>query len=261
METQNLEALATSEENSRTRAEIWGDFVNWEGRRQGENGFLLNQLKEHDVKKVLDVALGDGVDTIYLLQQGFDVSSNEVDSAFRQTATQNAQRLGFNIQPTALDWRKLTDGYGAGSFDAIISFGNSFTCLHGRDNHLKALSEFRNLLKPGGLLIIDERNYQRILDNREAALSGELHSTGKYLYTGTDKIAARFLEITNDGVTLEYANKENGKKAYYWKLYPFKKGELRELLQETGFSNIHQLSDYREGDDSEADFYQYVCIK
>jgi glycine/sarcosine N-methyltransferase len=260
MNNQNLLTFAESEENSKIRAEIWTDFVGWDTRRRGENGFLVTQLKKYKCKTVLDVALGDGVDTIFLLQQGFEVASNEVDSAYREKAIENAEKLGFKISPANLDWRNLTQEYQANSFDAIICMGNSITCLFGRENQLKALKEFHSILKPSVILIIDERNYQRILDNKEAALAGSLRSTGKYLYTRTTKVQARFLEITEDLILIEYIHKESGKRAYY-KVYPFKRGELLQLIREAGFFNVEKFSDYEMGDNSEADFFQYVCIK
>ena len=104
------------------------------------------------------------------------------------------------------------------------------------------------------------RVIQRILDNKEAALIGTLHSTGEYLYTGTNKVKARFIEITNEVVLVEYQHLESGEKAYY-KISPFKKGELLGILREAGFSRIEQYSDYEPGDNPDADFYQYVCIK
>lgn len=259
MDLQKLIKYADSPENSKIRAEIWGDFVGWDNRRRGENGFLINQLKKIGAKKVLDVALGDGVDTIYLLQNGFDVSSNEIDDAFKEKAIQNAKKSGFEIKPTNLDWRGLSKSYPQNSFDSIICLGNSLTCVFGRENQVQNLKQFYSLLKPGGVLLIDERNYQRILDNRDAALKGELHSSGKYLYTGINNVRAGFLSITDDGILVQYAHK-NGKKAYYYG-HPFKKGEMLELLKEAGFSNIEQYSDYEPGENPEADFYQYVCIK
>ncbi len=259
METSELAKFADSEENSRIRAEIWGDFVGWDKRRRGENGFLVTQLKKHQCQNVVDIALGDGVDAIYLLQQGFNVSANEFDEAFRQKAVENAKKVGLNLSPTSVDWRNLTEAYPP-SFDAVICMGNSLTCLFGRENQVRALREIHEVLKTGGILILDERNYQRILDNREAALSGELHSSGRYLYTRTDKIGTRFLSISDEAIYIEYAHKEDGKKAYY-KVYPFKKGELLELLKEAGFSRIEQFSDYEPGENPDADFYQYVCVK
>lgn len=260
METSELSKIAESEENSRIRAEIWGDFVGWDKRRRGENGFLINQLYEHRAKKVFDVALGDGVDTIYLLQRGFEVSANELDDAFRQKAVENAQRAGLTIAPTTLDWRRLSEEYASDSHDAIICFGNSLTCLMGRGNQLEALHQFRRVLKPRGVLLIDERNYQKILGNREEALAGRLHSPGKYIYTGTEKVGAKFAAISDGLIIIEYTHKESGQKAYY-NVYPFGRGKLLELLQQAGFSKVEQFSDYEPGANPDADFYQYVCVK
>lgn len=145
-----IEKFAESAENSRIRAEIWGDFVGWDDRRRGENGWLVSQLKKYGAKKVLDVALGNGVDTIYLLQKGFEVSCNEYDAAFRAKAIENARKLSLNFKPTNFDWRDLLKGYQPYSFDAAICLGNSLACLFGRKNQLAALQQFRQLLKPGG---------------------------------------------------------------------------------------------------------------
>jgi hypothetical protein len=112
----------------------------------------------------------------------------------------------------------------------------------------------------GGVLIVDERNYPKILDNREDALSGRLHSSGKQLYTGTDKVQTRFVEISERLIIIKYTHRGTGKKAYY-KVYPLKQGELEELLKETGFSKVEKFSDYEPGDNPDADFYQYVCVK
>ncbi|MCL4418890.1 class I SAM-dependent methyltransferase [Patescibacteria group bacterium] len=259
----NLQALikhSESEENSKIRAQIWGDFVSWDNRRKGEDGFLINQLRKYNARKILDVALGDGVDTIYLLSQGFDVSSNEVDDAFREKAIENAKKSGFEIEPTSLNWRYLSKSYQPSSFDAVICLGNSLTCVYGKVNQLECLKQFYSVLKPGGVLLIDERNYQRILDNREKALSGELHSSGKYLYTGTNKVKASFKAITDEDIIIEYVHLETDKKACYL-VHPFLKGGLIGLLKEAGFLKIEQYSDYELGDNPQADFYQYVCIK
>ncbi len=61
---------------------------------------------------------------------------------------------------------------GSAGFDAIICMGNSFAHLpdaHGdRRDHRRAVDNFRELLAPGGVLIIDHRNYDYILDKGHA---------------------------------------------------------------------------------------------
>ena len=48
-------------------------------------------------------------------------------------------------------------------FDAIICMGNSFAHLHDIESQYKAIQNFYDFLRPGGILIIDHRNYEYIL--------------------------------------------------------------------------------------------------
>lgn len=44
-------------------------------------------------------------------------------------------------------------------------------------------------------------------------------------------------------------------------MYPFKKGELIELLNESGFKKISMYSNFNFGYDKNAEFYTYVASK
>jgi len=56
---------------------------------------------------------------------------------------------------------------GDSKFDAVLCLGNSFAHLPDFEgdlqNQRKALRNFRALIKPGGILVIDHRNYDDIL--------------------------------------------------------------------------------------------------
>ena len=62
--------------------------------------------------------------------------------------------------------------YADKGYDAIVVMGNSFAHLpdfHGdQQEHKIAIANFHALLKPGGVLIIDHRNYDYILENGAA---------------------------------------------------------------------------------------------
>lgn len=57
-------------------------------------------------------------------------------------------------------------------FDAVMCLGNSFA--HLLDNYgdqreqIQAISNFEKCVKPGGLLLIDHRNYDNIMDTGAA---------------------------------------------------------------------------------------------
>ena len=88
----------------------------------------------------------------------FDFLSLEIEEA-------NWLTLDEDILPPAGD-------SGGPGFDALICMGNSFAHLpdfYGdQRDHLRAITNFYGLIKPGGILIIDHRNYDGILDQGQA---------------------------------------------------------------------------------------------
>lgn len=245
--------------NSPHLVNIWREFIDWDKRRKGEGGFLVRTLQGNKVKTVFDASLGDGCDSIYLIRQGFDVTSNEIDQLFREKALENAAKEHVRLELTALDWRQLDAKFSPHSFDAVILLGNSLTYLFTKEDQMAALQQFRIILKPGGVLIIDERNYQYILDRREEIAAGKFQYSGHYVYCG-ERVHARPIEIQDDHVVFEYRHQQTGETGRLV-MYPFKRGELKQLLLEAGFSSVEQYSDYSAGDNPDADFYQYVCMK
>ncbi len=252
-------SLVEENYNSQNLVELWGEFTDWEKRRVGEDGFLVKKLKQYKVHKVFDSSLGDGCDSIYLLKEGFEVTSNEIDNVFLNKARQNAQTDGVELNPTYLDWRNLDRELQEESFDAVICLGNSLTYLFKEKDQLQALEQFKKILRKGGVLIVDERNYQYIFDNKDEILKSNFKYSGNYVYCG-DKVHGVPIEIADKKVRMEYTQSETGKKGYLT-LYPFKRGEMKGLLEKTGFSSITQFSDYKEDENPEADFYQYICVK
>ncbi len=245
-------------QNSPVMVDIWGDYIDWKKRRKGENRFLVRTLEKYKCKKILDAALGDGCDSIHLLKQGFDVTSNEVDQLFLERALINAQKAGVELKITNFDWRDLDQKLERESFDAVLLQGNSLTLLFNQIDQLRAVSAFRNLLKPGGILLIDERNYRYMLLKREEILKGNFHYSRKFVYCG-EKVTAKPIEIKPTKIVLKIEH-QNGK-AVFLTVYPFKKGELRSILRKAGFVKIKTFSDYKAGYNSKADFHQYLIKK
>lgn len=246
--------------DSETLAEIWGDFIDWGKRVEGlDSEFLITQLRDQTREQILDASLGDGIDSIHLLKRGFRVTSNEIDEAYIRKTKTNARQHGVTLDLTQHNWLEFDEHFLPETFGGIICLGNSITYLFQREEQLKALRNFHKSLKPGGRLIIDERNYQYFLDCREEILAGNFRYSGDYVYHG-QKVHAHPIEISDDLVVMEYEHTQTKQKGYLH-LYLFKRGELMSLLREAGFSDVVQYSDYEAGYNPEADFHQYVCTK
>jgi len=205
-------------------AEMWPDFVDFEKRWKTEIPFLLEKLKNYKNPKVFDSALGAGVTSIGLKLAGIkNVISNEIDEEFRKVALQQAKKYGVSLTITQYDWRELPDEL-AETFDAVLCLGNSLSCLFKREDHLKAIRNFRKILKPDGELIIDERNYDRIL-------MGDYNFKGNVIYCGLDKVECLPIYVSDSMVVFQYTHRQTGKRAHIV-AYPFKGGWFSELLKQ-----------------------------
>jgi len=244
--------------NNKNLVEMWGSFIDWNKRYKTDMPFLTKLFKENKCKNIFDASLGDGVNSIKLINK-YNVTSNDIDKLFIKKAKENAKKNNVKLNITNYDWKELNKYIPNNSFDSIICLGNSLTYLFTKKDQLKVLKNFKNILRKGGLLVIDERNYKYILDNKKKILNGYFKYSSKYVYCGK-KIHGYPVKINNKLVRMEYSDETNGKKAYL-ELYPFKKGELKSLLKEAGFKKIQQFSDYKEGYSLKADFHQYICMK
>jgi len=166
-------------------------------------------------------------------------------------AFDNAKDRDLILKTVQADWRWLNRDI-SGKFDAIICLGNSFTHLHEEADRRRALAEFYAALKHDGILIIDQRNYDAILDHG-------FSSKHKYYYCG-DQVTAE-PEYVDDGLArFKYSFPDNSE--FRLNMFPLRKNYLRKLMSEAGFQHIHTYGDFQETyQESEPDFFVHVAEK
>lgn len=168
-----------------TAAKNWRLYIGEQkGRTTNYKNFLINLLKEKNAETVLDAACGTGVDSVMLIEEmgdnpafnltSCDFSDKMLKDALKTRWERRREKAFFEWTIEEGNWMTLnkdiqTPGPG---FDAIICMGNSFPHLmddHGdfRD-HKRCIQNMYDMLKPGGILIIDHRNYDYILKNGQA---------------------------------------------------------------------------------------------
>lgn len=114
---------------------------------------------------MLDVATGTGFHSVALLSAGFETVSADGSAEMLARAFENGQKRGDHIlRVVQADWRWLNRDV-HGEYDAIVCLGNSFTHLFSERDRRKALAEFYAMLKHDGILILDQRNYDAMLDD------------------------------------------------------------------------------------------------
>lgn len=231
--------------------EKWDQLIDWDARARGENDFFIKVLKEYNKKKILDAATGTGYHSVQLLNAGFDVVSVDGSPVMLAKAFDNAQKQGHIIRTVHADWRWLNrDLYGR--YDAVICLGNSFTHLFDENDRRKTLAEFYSALKHDGILIIDQRNYDSILDEG-------FSSKHTYYYAGENVKAEP--EHIDDGLA-RFRYEFPDKSEYHLNMFPLRKDYVRNLLGEVGFQKVTTYGDFQETYHSEEpDFFIHVAEK
>lgn len=231
--------------------EKWDELIDWEKRAAGEGSFFIDKLKEYGAQKVLDVATGTGFHSVRLLKAGFEVSSADGSAEMLTKAFENARRHNCILHTIHADWRWLSRDIKE-RFDAVICLGNSFTHLFSERDRRKALAEFYAVLKHDGILILDQRNYDAIIDCG-------FSSKHKYHYCG--KAVTAEPEYVDDGLA-RFKYSFSDKSTYHLNMFPLRKKYMRMLMREVGFQHIDTFGDYQETyRDDDPDFWTHVVEK
>ncbi|MEZ5827369.1 MAG: class I SAM-dependent methyltransferase [Hyphomicrobiales bacterium] len=231
--------------------EKWDELIDWSQRARSEGRFFIDVLKARSKKSVLDVATGTGFHSVQLKKAGFDVSSVDGSAEMLAKAFENGCQHDVVLKTIHADWRWLNKGVN-GKFDAIICLGNSFTHLFEENDRRRALAEFYAALKHDGILIIDQRNYDRILDEGFA-------SKHKYYYCG-DQVVAKPVHVDEGLARFEYRFTDGS--GITLTMCPLRKNYMRKLLRQAGFQQIHSYGDFQEeGEETDPDFFIHVAEK
>jgi len=229
----------------------WDELIDWEARAENEGQFFIDILKKRAKQNVLDVATGTGFHSVQLLKAGFDVTSVDGNAEMLTKALTNAHIRNLKLHTVNADWRWLNKDIHR-NYDAIICLGNSFTHLHSEMDRRRVLTEFYAALKWDGILILDQRNYDSMLDHG-------FSSKHKYYYCGenvtaepeyVDKGLARFRYSFPDG------------SVFHLNMFPLRKAYTRNLMREVGFQKFKTFGDFQETyKDNEPDFFVHIAEK
>jgi SAM-dependent methyltransferase len=229
----------------------WDELIDWEARAKSEGHFFVDILKERNKVKVLDVATGTGFHSCQLLKAGFDVTSCDGNAEMLTKAFENAREQNLMLHTVHADWRWLNKDV-HGKYDAIVCLGNSFTHIFNERDRRRVLAEFYAALKYDGILILDQRNYDSILDEG-------FSSKHIYYYCG-DQVTAEPEYVDDSLARFRYAFPDGSE--FHLNMFPLRKNYVRRLLREAGFQHVKTYGDFQETyQESEPDFFIHVAEK
>lgn len=222
-------------------------MINWPARLKRETPFFQKVFSEVNAAKVLDAACGTGRHAILFASWGLKVFGLDVSKDMIAKARQTAAEAGIDV-----DFRtggiEEADSEFSVEFDAVTCIGNSLPHVRSQKELKQAFVSLRNVLKPGGLILLQLRNYHRVIAREEKFmhLNTRVENGKEFLYL-------RMTEMGNELVTFNIivlVKDEAGNWSYRVeseKLKPWFAQDIEASLNETGFSIIGVYGDFEFG--------------
>jgi hypothetical protein len=148
-----------------------------------------------------------------------------------------------------VDVRFRVAGFGAlagldQEYDAVLCLGNSLPHLLSAEELELALADFAAVLRPGGLLIIQNRNFDRVWSHRERFMPPQTARDGD-----EEWLFVRFYDyhpetITFNMITLHRQGETWTQSVEATELRPIFRDDLSETLAQAGFGRIECFGGY-----------------
>ncbi len=219
-------------------------FVNWERRLAAELPFIEQALEEVGACRVVDVACGTGQHAIALAQRGYQLVGVDVSAAMIAQAQQNAQAAGVQVSFTVAGFGELATRQFS-PFDALLCLGSSLPHIASPAELLPTLRDMAAVLRPGGLLIVQNRNFDLVLTHADRWMPPQAHREGE-----NEWLFLRFYDFNPDGsltfnmLTLRRQNGQDWQQhAASTRLWPLRQDQVVSALQAAGFDLIQCYGD------------------
>lgn len=217
-------------------------FVNWEGRLSHELPFFASLFERHGVRRVLDAACGTGHHAIALAQRGYRVIGTDLSAPMIARAVENAAAQDVDVTFTVAGLGRYA-ALGQ-TFDAAICLGNSLPHLLSEEAVQEALADFAAVLRPGGVLVIQNRNFDRVWSARERFMPPQTFrdADGEWIFV-------RFYDFHEESLTFNMLRLQRAEEGWSQnvestELRPVFVRDLESALAAAGFGTVTLFGGY-----------------
>lgn len=198
---------------------------------------------ENKNKSVLDIGCGTGNLTLELSTCFKNVVGIDLNCEIINVAKSKAAGYGNNINFRCLNMLEIKNYFRPAEFDLILSFGNTLVHLKNADEIGDLLIQIKEVIKPGGKLLLQIVNFDRILENSVKSLplieNDRIRFERYYKYHKSSR--------TIDFKTVLNVKKENFVIKNCVQLYPLLKKEIENILINVGYHKIFYYGSFKKG--------------
>lgn len=190
---------------------------------------LLKNFIFPEDKAAADLGCGSGLDSIALARLGLDVTGFDISPLMVTGAGKNARRLKLKINFVTSPIDKIDKSFN-GKFSFALSLGNSLANLD-PGQLLSSLKRMHSLLAPGGHILIQILNYDRILKSKERIVG--ITENEEYIFV-------RFYDFGERQTFFNVLKIRRGEASsnslITTEIFPYRSSELTRLLKQAGFT-------------------------
>ncbi len=251
-----------------------------------ELALIRDAVIDSNSKSLIDLGIGGGGDLATVLNQ-LDrcdhklsrVEAIDIDLRMKLRARSNLLAHGKRVQIQSVDWhsKEQLSPLSQTPFDFAFLLGNALSQVEGSQvegSHVEGptntsglsqqrivMQHFANLIRPGGYLFFDTRNFERIHSMRELSPFERLSSTWSVLegstYHGTDEVFVFPRDVQDSTVVLDYYYPE-GRVWSQMSVHPIYRSNIPQLLGPE-FVLEKVFYDYQDTENPNAQFFQFLA--
>ena len=219
-------------------------FVDWTARLAAELLFIERGLQAVEARQVLDAACGTGMHAVELARRGYTVVGADLSVGMIERARENAAGAGVEVRFIVAGFGQLAARVG-NEFDALLCLGNSLSHVLTAEALQATLTDFAAVLRPGGLLLIQNRNFDAVMSGQARWMDPQAHREGS-----REWLFIRFYDFNPDGTLAFNVVTLRRDEAGEWTqhieattLCPLLHAELSSAIIAAGFSDIYCYGD------------------
>ena len=195
---------------------------------------LMALMQRHGVPEggeVLDLACGYGRIALPLAELGYRMTGFDLSSVLLDRARIATEQAGADIEWQQGDMRELPAGW-SGRFDAAINIFSAFGYFDQPDENQRVLEAVADVLKPGGVFIIDQ--------NHRDGLAHHYRPTDWFEIDDLLICTSRQFDAIS-GINTEYwlwADEHGERQSLYFKIHVYTATELTRMLRQAGLEPV-----------------------
>jgi glycine/sarcosine N-methyltransferase len=198
---------------------------------------LLEIVRSTSAKSILEFGCGTGTVAVGLSLEGYDVTGVDYSPEMLKAAREKAKKQRAQIRLIRRDISLVALNK---KYDLILCLGNTIPHFTNRAGLKTLLDNCQRHLNPGGRVIFQQLNYDRILDEKPTTFALDIdREIVRFKQNRYKKNHIDFVVTIVDGARIPPRQTVS-----IAKLKPWTKTELKKIMTESGFKKISFYGDY-----------------